>query len=246
MLLRRITQHIKNQNWFAVFIDFVIVVVGVFIGIQVANWNEERADRVLEAQFLKRLYEDTERSNELVGTLLGRHSSRFGALASGVGKLEADKPQPLTDEECTAIAASAFPSNTLPSLPSVEELRATNGLGLIQDTEVLSLLSNISQTKNLIDEGVVQTGRYIIDPVVNFSQYIKLTHYYDDNEEVRVKATCDHMGMRTDQEFINVITVNLDYQDLMTRRILSVETAFSELQERLKELVNPNMERDSQ
>jgi hypothetical protein len=39
MLLRRITQHVQNQNWFAVFIDFLIVVVGVFIGIQVANLN---------------------------------------------------------------------------------------------------------------------------------------------------------------------------------------------------------------
>ena len=45
MLLRRITQHVKEQNWFAVGIDFVIVVVGVFIGIQVANWNESRAER---------------------------------------------------------------------------------------------------------------------------------------------------------------------------------------------------------
>ena len=37
MLLRRITKHITEQNWFAVFIDFLIVVVGVFIGIQVAT-----------------------------------------------------------------------------------------------------------------------------------------------------------------------------------------------------------------
>jgi len=42
MLLRRITKHVKDQNWFAVFIDFIIVVVGDFIGIQVANWNETR------------------------------------------------------------------------------------------------------------------------------------------------------------------------------------------------------------
>ena len=39
MLLRRITKHVTDQNWFAAFIDFLIVVVGVFIGIQVANWN---------------------------------------------------------------------------------------------------------------------------------------------------------------------------------------------------------------
>ncbi|MEZ5496921.1 MAG: hypothetical protein R3F25_08830 [Gammaproteobacteria bacterium] len=40
MLLRRITHHIKNQNWFAVLLDFVIVVAEVFIGIQIVNWNE--------------------------------------------------------------------------------------------------------------------------------------------------------------------------------------------------------------
>ena len=40
MLLRRITEHVKAQNWTAVALDFFIVVIGVFIGIQVANWND--------------------------------------------------------------------------------------------------------------------------------------------------------------------------------------------------------------
>ncbi len=45
MLLRRVIEHVKAQNWTAVGLDFVIVVVGVFIGIQVANWNEARQDQ---------------------------------------------------------------------------------------------------------------------------------------------------------------------------------------------------------
>ncbi|MEP4484813.1 MAG: hypothetical protein ABJ013_04215 [Halioglobus sp.] len=45
MILRSLTNHVKDQNWFAVWIDFAIVVVGVFIGIQVANWNDERASK---------------------------------------------------------------------------------------------------------------------------------------------------------------------------------------------------------
>lgn len=32
MLLRRVIEHVKAQNWTAVALDFVIVVVGVFIG----------------------------------------------------------------------------------------------------------------------------------------------------------------------------------------------------------------------
>lgn len=56
MLLRRITTHIKDQNWFAVGLDFVIVVVGVFIGIQVANWNDARTNAYRESEILGTIY----------------------------------------------------------------------------------------------------------------------------------------------------------------------------------------------
>ena len=53
MLLRSITNHVKDQNWFAVFLDFFIVVVGVFVGIQAANWNANMADQAqLEQQLV--------------------------------------------------------------------------------------------------------------------------------------------------------------------------------------------------
>ncbi|MEL6568824.1 MAG: DUF6090 family protein [Pseudomonadota bacterium] len=58
MLLRRITKHVKEQNWFAVGIDFVIVVIGVVIGIQVSNWNETRTDTNREKVILTDLLDD--------------------------------------------------------------------------------------------------------------------------------------------------------------------------------------------
>jgi hypothetical protein len=36
MILRRVIEHVKAQNWTAMALDFLIVVTGVFIGIQVA------------------------------------------------------------------------------------------------------------------------------------------------------------------------------------------------------------------
>ncbi len=44
MILRRIVEHVRTQNWTAIGIDFVIVVLGVFMGIQLGNWNETRAE----------------------------------------------------------------------------------------------------------------------------------------------------------------------------------------------------------
>ena len=45
MILRRMTHHMKAENWTNVAIEFVLVVLGVFLGIVAANWNEERIER---------------------------------------------------------------------------------------------------------------------------------------------------------------------------------------------------------
>lgn len=52
MLLRRITQHVKDQNWFAVALDFLIVVAGILIAMQITNWNETRQDKAALKSYL--------------------------------------------------------------------------------------------------------------------------------------------------------------------------------------------------
>ncbi|MBI1393567.1 MAG: hypothetical protein GC152_12565 [Alphaproteobacteria bacterium] len=55
MILRRLTEHIRTQNWFAVALDFVIVVVGILIAFQITTWNEGRQDRRDEQRYLAEL-----------------------------------------------------------------------------------------------------------------------------------------------------------------------------------------------
>ncbi|MEM7457853.1 MAG: hypothetical protein AAF331_00195 [Pseudomonadota bacterium] len=70
MLLRRITKHVKEQNWFAVGIDFIIVVIGVFIGIQVANWNDNQNTKAALAASLERLDKEVSLNMELIDDVL--------------------------------------------------------------------------------------------------------------------------------------------------------------------------------
>ena len=69
MILRRITEHVKAQNWFAVGVEFVIVVVGVFVGIQVDNWNQARIERHKEQEHLVLLDRDLKRDVEVLDEL---------------------------------------------------------------------------------------------------------------------------------------------------------------------------------
>lgn len=58
MILRRVIEHVRKQEWTAIFIDFVIVVVGVFVGIQVSNWNAARVDQGRAHGYIERIGAD--------------------------------------------------------------------------------------------------------------------------------------------------------------------------------------------
>lgn len=58
MILRRLARSIRRQDWTAVGIEFVIVVAGIFVALQVTDWNEERQARAREENYLQRLSED--------------------------------------------------------------------------------------------------------------------------------------------------------------------------------------------
>jgi hypothetical protein len=57
MILRRVTEHMK-QHWTGVLIELAIVMLGVFLGMQVNNWNEARLENQRAREFLVRLSAD--------------------------------------------------------------------------------------------------------------------------------------------------------------------------------------------
>lgn len=58
MAIRRFRDHFSEQNWFAVVLDVLIVVLGVFLGIQVNNWNEGRLERQQGREYRAMLVDD--------------------------------------------------------------------------------------------------------------------------------------------------------------------------------------------
>jgi hypothetical protein len=87
MIPRRLTKHVKDHNWFAVIIDLAVVIIGVFIGIQVSNWNQsvkdrDRTDRVIET--LRTSLSDSVRVEERVAGEIGAGLAAFdAAIARG-------------------------------------------------------------------------------------------------------------------------------------------------------------------
>lgn len=60
MILRRIIDHVKDQNWTAIVLDFVIVVSGVLIAFQVTEWSKAREDATRQRAAIDRLHSEAE------------------------------------------------------------------------------------------------------------------------------------------------------------------------------------------
>lgn len=55
MIYKRAAARLHAQDWVAITIELAIVIVGVFMGTQVANWNEERLEHRESQRMLTRL-----------------------------------------------------------------------------------------------------------------------------------------------------------------------------------------------
>ncbi len=80
MILRRVIVHIRRQEWTAIAIDFVIVVMGVFVGLQVNNWNAARADEAIADRHLAEIAADLRSQLEINDSLYRSALARFSAV----------------------------------------------------------------------------------------------------------------------------------------------------------------------
>ena len=213
MILRRLADAIREQNWSTVVLEVSIVVVGIFIALQVDNWNQARKDRIDESAFLARLHEEIEGSSAFLQTLGKRQQttsqSIIGALDTVFARSNRDE---LSDDECTAIGRSAFLLSVTVDLPSVQELTASGRITVVQDIEMRLALAKFQQlsesTKNLLDSA------HATHLFVKYPEIVQTEGYWSKQEnEVRLRYRCDLLAMRNDKEFLSDLSLNADSFD---------------------------------
>lgn len=121
MILRRVTQHVKKQNWFAVGLDFIIVVLGVFIGLQISNWNEARAFDRLERNYLVQLSDEIALNRRITEYQIAYVDTVIETGKRALAYLESDRQ---CETDCADLLVDFFHSSQVWGTP-----RSTNIFG---------------------------------------------------------------------------------------------------------------------
>lgn len=141
MLARRIREHIGTHNWFAVSVDLVIVVLGVFLGTQVSNWNAERLAHEAGDTYRARILQDVEtnRDDMEARTAYYQQVRSFGLQVLG----DLDGSQRLSDE---AFLIAAYQATQIYPRPmnraTYDEVLASGAINTLGDAETRDRISN--------------------------------------------------------------------------------------------------------
>lgn len=200
MILQRLSRSIREQDWFAVTIELLVVVIGIFLGLQVSDWNQQRQDRADERRYLERLYDElvvaTDRLDQRVEDLQDWKARCVEALEA----MNARDLGEMTEQEF-GIALMLVQRNSLvdAQITAIEELIATGNLVKISDLE---LRNEIARTQ-LSTESL---GRFIELVAARTATLLPILHtrYQPRIENTSFDhAVFDFNQLANDTEFVN-------------------------------------------
>ena len=139
MILRRLAQSLKEPNWTAIWIEFILLVVGVFLGIQVSNWNAERADRQRAQALFVRLIDDMEAEKLSLGALHDYYATTAQYAATALRGVETPGAVDARTFVASAYQASQW-QDPVTSRSTFDELVSTGALNLLADAKTRALL----------------------------------------------------------------------------------------------------------
>ncbi len=223
MILRRVITHVRKQEWTAIGIDLVIVVVGVFIGIQVANWNEARRDRADEGAVLKSLHEEVSAAKTLSARILADRLDVLDRLAESADRLYGAGTVELGAGHCIAIASSNDLYVGFADLPSFSQLLSSGRVAIIRDHALLDALSGLTQARAALEFALKSFDTALVNLSQTHAQAIRLVPREipvatsPSDRERDYGAECDIDALAGDPEFRNALITNLEYFDAFAR-----------------------------
>ncbi|WP_297833496.1 hypothetical protein [Thermomonas sp.] len=143
--IRRTVERLRKHDWTGVIVELMVLVIGVYLGVQASNWNEDWQNERKAADFTQRLQADL--SIEAWGWQFQHHyfSQVLDNARRAADALAGDLP--LSDEALLVSAYRATQySEYVHHRATYDELVSTGQIGLIRDPGLRRLAIEVYNT----------------------------------------------------------------------------------------------------
>jgi hypothetical protein len=246
MLLRRVMRHVKAQDWFAVGVDFFIVVLGVFVGLQVQDWNDSRKDRIEEHALLARLHDEVQSLIEANGMDLAELRTRGEDLMSANAVLFNVGPdRSLTPLECRQIAGSHAYRLPPDELPVLDELLETGRFDILRNSDLKAKLRDYIRLRGRAQSYFAEATNELFRLHSRYPELVRVVRVPESQAALpwgglsgpgyTWMPQCDVPGMRANTAFRNEYADNLSRINSLTRLTAQRQEKLLEIERLLAE-----------
>ena len=137
MILHRVATAIKEQNWFTVALEILIVVVGIYAGLQADAWMSTQQDHALEIEYLERLVADMEESIAAQRNNIQTLDDEVAAI-DYVAQIQRSGTFDGVDEErlIKGLNSVGWVAPLTTNMITIRELQSTGKISLIRDVSI--------------------------------------------------------------------------------------------------------------
>ncbi|PTM11001.1 MAG: hypothetical protein DA407_02590 [Bacteroidetes bacterium] len=132
--------------------EIILVMIGILLALQVNNWNEDRKNLLLEADYYCKLLEDLNQDVIEIKNQIKTNELRIKNSNILISILQ--KPKFTQKEVVDAMVGSVYQTSYTfkPSLAAFEDIKSSGNLGLLKDLKIKNqLISYYSILEGLID-----------------------------------------------------------------------------------------------
>ena len=225
MILRRLMQHVKEQNWFSVGVELLVVILGIFMALQADAWYTNQQDRVKEKTLIRMLGEElTQSIKRLNETNQNLVTSRESAKEFLTALREGNRELALNNK-WSLITVTRVPKIMINS-PSYDEITENGRIDLILNKDIRDALYRIRQLNLTVTSVNSQINPQVVDIVAEIR---KRVYYYGDSMSA---VEYDFDTLRNDEIFINAFAYSIYLNNVMyiyNQRLIDELTATSEM-----------------
>ena len=222
MILRRFMKHVTDQNWFAVGLDVLVVITGIFLGMQVSEWNEGRKDSLDGQDFVERMHNEILDAEQASKRVRERRLFLITPLRDAANIIfNKNEVGLLTNEQCLALSTSHYLNIAVSDLPSLTELMSAGRVAIIEDNKLRTALIEHQQKLGTLKELIQGMSSMVHNLVISHPDLIELTPYYDETlGEMQSSYMCNLPEMQKNRLFLNSFSENIDAYDAYLRDAL--------------------------
>jgi hypothetical protein len=134
---QRLAAAFRERDWTAVFIEMLIVVIGVFLALEAANWNESRQERQQERRYYAQIAVDLRRDLQSLETAERRSSRHDRAAENVLAALHGEMPADSTPADLAKdVHLAGFIYLPATSRRTYDELISTGNLGILRNSSI--------------------------------------------------------------------------------------------------------------